>query len=344
MEELLKPLNINRSNKGEPQLQEVTSQSLSNDEKAKPKVRHPAPTSAQDALEVLRHEPDYDSLIGVLRFLSRHGRTDEADFPSIKLPSPLSAQLVQALVSDIVPNYWALLIEDVDGGKNSGLKLLLYCLSSVTAVNAVLVRLRALIQEAKSEAAEKPKRPDISLNLGISLDLISRLLQGDRWLLESWQVATSGQDGPARVRPRVHEILSTLGSSRVVSLAAEAAELAKDKRNDSFWPTHPLQYSLWLARNIVAWQLSDHSSTDTKFGPDLLLKALRLGHSGKLRQRKFLVMTQTLTSVRYCHQTPSFGPSPRETSRFSSIRPLVEWTTPDRAAQGHILSPENVIF
>lgn len=344
MEELLKPLNITRSDKGEPQLREVTAQSLSYNEKAKPKVRHPAPTSTQDALEVLRHEPDYDSLTGALRFLSRHGRTDGFDFPSIKLPSPLSAQLVQVLVSDIVPNYWALLIEDVDGGKTSGLKLLLYCLSSVTAVNAVLVRLRALIQEAKSEGSEKTKRPDISLNLGILLDLISRLLQGDGWLLESFQVATSGQDGPARVRPRVQEILSTFGSGRIVSLAAEAAELAKGKKNDSFWLTHPLQYSLWLARNIVTWQLSDHSSKDTNFGPALLLKALRLGHSGKLSQYKLLTMHRTLTRARRCHQTTAFGSGPRETSRFSSLRPFVEWITPDRAAQGHILNPENVIF
>ncbi|KAL2261164.1 hypothetical protein VTK26DRAFT_4617 [Humicola hyalothermophila] len=301
MDELLKPVSITRAVKEEPQLREVSSRAHSDGETAQPKPQPTAPTSAEDALEILRHEPDYDSLVAVLRFLSRHRKTDVLEFPSIKLPSPLSAQLVQVLVSDIVPNYWTLLLEDVGTGKNSGLKLLLYCLSNVTAVNAILARLRALIQEAKSEATEKAKRPDISLHLGILLDLLSRLLQGDGWLLEAWQVATSGQDGPARVKPRVHEILATFGNGRIVSLAAEADELADRKSTDTLWPAHPLHYTLWLARNVVTWQLSDYASKDTKFGPDLLLKALRLGHSDAVVKQLLtdLVVTKRADSAKF---------------------------------------------
>lgn len=287
MEELFKSASIVRAGREETEtdfLRESSSQGHSKPEKAKPKLQQNSPASPEDVLEILRHEPDYDSLITVLRFLSRH-EPHGLGFRSIKLPSPLSAQLIQVLVSDIVPNYWALLVEDVNDGKGSGLKLLLYCLSSITGVNAILVRLRALIQEAKSEVAEKAKRPDISLNLGILLDLLSRLLQGDGWLLEAWQVATSGQDGPARVRPRVHEILATFGSGRVVSLAAESEEITKSsnttKSADSCWPAHPVEYTLWLGRNIVTWQLSALASKDEKFGSELLAKTLRLGHSGK---------------------------------------------------------------
>lgn len=306
MDELLTPASIIRTarrDSGADLVQASSSQQHSGSSAQKAATPRPQPgrppASPEDALETLRREPDYDSLISVLRFLSRHGTQDLA-FPSIKLPSPLSAQLVQVLVSDIVPNYWALLIEDAGAGdaKHSGLKLLLYCLSSVAGINAILVRLRALIQEARSEATDRTKRPDISLNLGILLDLLSRVLHGDGWLLEAWQVATSGQDGPARVRPRVHEIAATFGSGRIVSLAAEAEEIAKTgstkKRSaDDFWPADSLRYSLWLGRNIVTWQLSDSASQEPKLGPDLLAKALRLGHSGK----------------EPCHRRPALGPA-----------------------------------
>ena len=289
MEELLKPSSI-RTTRNEPEtgfFRELSLQQRPKDTEAKPKPQqqHKAPTTPEDALEVLKHEPDYDSLISVLTFLSRH-ETDGAGFPSIKLPSPLSAQLIQVLVSEIVPNYWALLVEDAHQPKHSGLKLLLYCLSSIAAVNAILVRLKALVQEAKSEATAKLNRPDISLNLGILLDLLSRVLQGDGWLLEAYRVATSGADGPARLRPRLQEIVATFGGGRVVSLAAEAEHVAQSKDSGkkvaNVWPADSLQYTRWLGRNVLSWVSSDLAQEDAKFGSELFAKALRLGHSGKV--------------------------------------------------------------
>jgi telomere length regulation protein len=273
----------------EPDLLRLSSvQERSNPETQQKPSHYKTAATPEDALEILKHEPDYDSLISALAFLSRH---QTHGFPFLKLPSPLSAQLIQVLVSEIVPNYWALLVEDVHQAKNSGLKLLLYCLSSITGVNAILIRLRAFIQEAKSEAPTKAKRPDISLNLGILLDLLCRVLQGDGWLLEAYRVATLGQEGPARIRPRLQEIVTTLGGGRVVSLAAEAEELAKanntNKKPDNIWPADSLQYTQWLGRNIVKMVLTDLTPDQGKFVSDLFAKALRLGHSGKIPQTLF---------------------------------------------------------
>lgn len=289
MDELLKPASIVRTTRKEAEtdfLRESSAQEHSTGADTKPTPQHrKTPATPEDVLEILKHEPDYDSLISALTFLSRH-ETDSNTFPIIRLPSPLSAQLVQVLVSEITPNYWTLLIEDVHQTKNSGLRLLLYCLSSITAVNAILVRLRALTQEAKSEATNKTKRPDISLNLGILLDLLSRVLHGDGWLLEAYRVATSGEDGPARSRPRLHEIVATFGGGRIISLAAEAEEVAKasgsNKTVADIWPADPLQYTQWLGRNIVKLVLADLAPEEAKFGSDLFAKALRLGHAGKM--------------------------------------------------------------
>ncbi len=290
MDELLRPASIVRTTKddAEPgftlELSKSTGEQISTGE-SRPKFQHKAPTTPDDALETLKTEPDYDSLISVLAFLSHHEAPDSA-IPSIKQPSPLSAQLVQVLVSEIVPNYWALLIEDSHQPKTSGLKLLLYCLSSTTGVNAILVRLKALTGEAKSEAAAKARRPDIALGLGILLDLLCRLLQGDAWILEAFRLATSGLDGPARVRPRLQEIVAAFGGGRIVSLAAEAEEVARSDASSSkpvgdIWPADSLQYTQWLGRNI-AKLASDPSNIEAKSTSELFAKALRLGHPGEI--------------------------------------------------------------
>ncbi|KAK4191724.1 telomere length regulation protein-domain-containing protein [Podospora australis] len=290
MDELLTPVSTLRTSKKEPEA-DLFRQVSVQEHQRKPETKSTAstPTSLEDALEILKHEPGYDSLISTLRFLSKHqaqGSRGNA-IPSIKQPSPQSAQLVQVLVSEIVPNYWALLKEDGQGSKKSGLSLLVACLQSITGINGILIRLRALTQEFKSETSDKVKRPDVSLNLGILLDLLSNVLRGDSWMMGAWKAATSGQDDPGRTRPRVQEIITTLGGGRIISVAAEAHEIVKsnnaDKSNgDSTWPADALQYTNWLGRNIVAWYSSGLESDSPKFGSDLFSKASKLGHADSL--------------------------------------------------------------
>ncbi|KAK3335755.1 telomere length regulation protein-domain-containing protein [Cercophora scortea] len=242
-----------------------------------------SPNSPEDDLEILRNEPGYESLVAVLRPLARE-QPDPTVF-SIKRPGPLGAQLVQILVSEIVPNYWTLMKEDSNGGKASGLGLLLACLRSITGINAILVRLRALIQDIKSEEG-KAKRADVSINLGILLDLLCRILDGDVCVSGIWNAATAGLDSQATLRPLSQEMISIFGSGRIISLAAEAAEFTKpneiDIGIDHQWPADGLRYTKWLGRNIVTWQLSNPSPEQTKLCSELFAKTLRLGHSDAL--------------------------------------------------------------
>ncbi|KAL1840170.1 hypothetical protein VTJ49DRAFT_744 [Mycothermus thermophilus] len=254
-----------------------------------------APTTPEEALEILKSEPDYDTLTSTLNFLLRHHTPDSAPYPTIRLPSPLSAQLVQVLVSDIVPNYWALLVEDSQQSKYSSttrLGSLIDCLASVAGVNAILVRLRALIQEAKSEAATKIKRPDIVLNLRIICELLSRLLRSRNGLLELYLAALATSDQPSRMKPLLHEIVAMFGSGRIISLAAEADELIKanggGRELGDFWPADPVQYTEWLGRNIVKMVSSEKTPEASRFEADLLAKALRLGHFDRLIKQLML--------------------------------------------------------
>ena len=281
MEGLLTPVSSSRPNEQRNETraaQQATGTAL--DDTVRTKSSHGSFKTPEDALEVLRHEPDYKSLVSVLRFLSP-GKS-ELDVFNIARPGPVSAQLVQVLVSEIVPNYWALLKEDSHGGKASPLKLLIGCLHSITGINSILVRLKALIQEAKSETKE-PKRPDISLNLGILLDLLCFVLKGDGSVYEIWKFARATLESEAKTRPLAQELVTLFGSGKIVSLSAEAAELLKDKKtqkiSDEIWQADSLRYTEWLGRNIVKWLTSDSAVGQTKICSDLFVKSLQLGHS-----------------------------------------------------------------
>lgn len=247
--------------------------------------------SPEEALQVLRHEPDYNSLVAVLRFL-RRGISQKSTAFNIATPSPIGAQLVQVLATDIASNYWALLNEDgSDGSQHGGretaapgLQDFLQCLRSIPGVNAVLLRLRALTLEAKSEKKEV-KRPDLIANLRITLELLCAVLHGHESVRQMWTSTPVAADSPVRRRPIAQEFLTLIGSGRVTSWAAEADEVLKtaDKvaKDDSFWVTDGAEYCTWLARSICRWIARDVPTDDAKLCAELLARTLRLGHTGR---------------------------------------------------------------
>lgn len=241
--------------------------------------------SVDEAIETLRNEPDYDTLISVLQFLLRGGSKTE-DF-RIGRPGPQTAKIAQVLVAEIVPNYWALLKEtatEVGAGEkatNSDLDLLLVALRSVTGLKAILNRLRALILEKKAETRDV-KRSDIELNLSISLELLCSVLDGGDRVAQLWTSMTAGIEDISKRRPLAFEILNVLGGGRVVSLAAEAASLlSQDLQEKTVWIAGGVEYSQWLTWNIITFARQASTPEDLKLVADLLAKALRLGYSGK---------------------------------------------------------------
>lgn len=248
-------------------------------------------SSPEEALQVLREEPDYTSLTAVLRFLARGISRTSTAF-NIAVPSPIGAQIVQALVTDIASNYWTLLKEDSSHGSRqesrekgaSGLHAFLQCLRSITGANAVLLRLRFLTAEAKSEKKEV-KRPDIAANLKITLELLCALLDGYDSPRQIWTSTARGDDSPTRRGLLTLEFLTLVGCGRVIAWAAEADEMLKDAdttvKSDSFWVTVGTEYSQWLARSICQWISRDGATEDSTICSQLLAETLRLGHTGK---------------------------------------------------------------
>jgi telomere length regulation protein len=146
MESFLTPVSTSYKSPGRPLENELVEVRKPLEVISKPTSKAATPA---EALEILRNEPDYETLISTLRYLTK----DNSDF-NITSPSPLAAQLVHVIVANIVPNYWNVFQESHSGVKArkqglsktaSDLEVLLFCLRSVTGLNAILLNLKQAI-------------------------------------------------------------------------------------------------------------------------------------------------------------------------------------------------------
>ncbi|RMY58243.1 hypothetical protein D0863_12337 [Hortaea werneckii] len=204
-------------------------------------------TSPEDALHILRSQPDTDILITTLSQLqSRHGFTK--DF-TLAHPGPLQGQLVNTLITVITPTFWTSL-----DGKDR--QLLVKCLSNITGLNAVIAKLRALSTSTTEDQSQE---------LQDLLSLADRLLQGDDFLLELWKDFIASGSETIKLNLAWKELANLLGSAKIVGIAAQAEDTvwqSKGKvRTKSLWLANSAGYCNWIGRNIAS--LSLHSASDS---------------------------------------------------------------------------------
>ncbi|KAM0332389.1 hypothetical protein ACHAQA_002668 [Verticillium albo-atrum] len=227
--------------------------------------------SDESALEQLKGQPDYDTLISALKSASHNNKTSD--------PTPESAQLIQVLVSEIIPNYWPVLRD----GEPEDLSLLLRCIRNVTGVNALVARIKAMIQEFKADG-QTTKRPDLTLGLDILLQVCTALLEGDDQLMTLWSSSRSHLVDPTKRKAMAHELITLFGGGKIISAAAEAQAIAQKDRSvkDDRWISDGLLYSKWLGKNIATWVSDGASADEEKLCSDLFVRGLRLGYSEHL--------------------------------------------------------------
>ncbi|KAH7416987.1 telomere length regulation protein-domain-containing protein [Cadophora sp. MPI-SDFR-AT-0126] len=285
MEDLLTPVSISYKNDGrgsEDALKEVVR---APEPKSKPRFQ-PASTPAE-ALEILRNEPDHESLIYTLLFLARR----DQDF-DITSPSPLAAQIVHTLVSDTVPNYWHVLRESPNGksakaGKHShnppDLEILLSCLRSVTGLNSVLLNLKQQIQKSK-EVKKNIGGPKIEDILAINLQLLQELLGGKKTVSIIWETIWATPDSQPKQKAIWNEFLGLVAGGKLLGIAGESEHVINDlskKIGERHWVADGTLYSCWLSQNITYWakNLPTDSDDGWKSCAELLSKSFRLGHT-----------------------------------------------------------------
>lgn len=291
MDELLRPISrtyVKSEDTAKPLLQEVQASSRATS------IPVPKPTSLQDVVEALKNEPDYDTLISVLRFFVHKGPAGEHF--NIGSPGPEAARIIQILVTEIVPNYWAILKESSSDDENSDLKLLLDSLRNLAGLNAVLLRLRTLTQEQKSETADN-KRSNVLLNMNITLELLCGILDGEEGVVRLWKNTCTTPDS-MKQRILSRDFVNVIAGGRIVAFSAEAASLAPhEAKGQIIWVADGKEYTRWLARNVISWSRQADLPMQKKLVADLLSKALRLGYSGMSSASSFRISIADLFQI-----------------------------------------------
>lgn len=275
MDELLRPISrtyVKSEDAAGPLLQEVQASSTT------ASAPNSKPKTLQDVVEALSNEPDYDTLVSALRFVIDGGPVD-SHF-NIGAPGPDAARIIQILVTEIVPNYWAILKESSSSdGRNSDLSLLLDGLRSLAGLNAILLRLRTLTQEHKSQATGV-KRSDVVLNLNITLELLCEILGGDDTVSHLWANASAKLDA-TKQRILSKDFVNVIAGGRTISFSAEAESIvSQETKRQILWVADGNAYTQWLTRNIISWSKRAEALVERKVVAELLSKALRLGYSG----------------------------------------------------------------
>ncbi|RDL34736.1 Telomere length regulation protein [Venustampulla echinocandica] len=212
-----------------------------------------------EALEVLKNEPDYDALILTLKYLVQ----PDVDF-DITSPSPLASQLVNALVSGILPNYWSVLYVPEGKGSKTGkkkklnrsphLELFLRCLRSVTGLNALLLALKRYIQLGKASKQEIGGS-NIQSTLTIILQALESVLEGDETVRKIWVIIWNSNSSSQK-KVVWNDFLSLVGSGKILGIAAEAEDVVNDLNKSvggMSWIADGALFSAWLTSNIRCW-------------------------------------------------------------------------------------------
>lgn len=269
MDDFLTPVSttkVKRSQNAKPFLQEIES---SEDRKSSVTIESPG-----KALEVLKDQPDFESVKSVLSYLV--AETERQDGFHLMLPDPVAANIVFQLVTTTLPDYWNILKE-----KKPQSHHLVRCLRNPCGIGNIITRLRPLVADCRQKKAVGETRDSASHVVDL-LDVLERLLHGEQCLTQVWtDVKTHGKNA-AQKKMMWKEFVAQVVSGRIVSLVAEAEDVLKEKKasRTSSWLADGSGYATWLGRNVANLSTVglDEESAPTVI--EVYNKALTLGYTG----------------------------------------------------------------
>ncbi|GAB7341603.1 hypothetical protein MBLNU457_7808t1 [Dothideomycetes sp. NU457] len=252
-------------------LTEIKSVSISKEENAlkerpRPQTDTPAlqgprySSTANDALQVLRSQPDRDELRGVLIALSNNGGSKQIPVPDLRKPSPEAAKIINEIVVTSIPDYWTSLVVEHDGNHESpsNRDLLLDCLRNLAGIGAVVARLRLLSAQPENHNGQS------SSQIKDLIAVLDILIGHDELARDLWHQLVVVGKNPAEVRLLWREFSSLIASGKIVSCVAQGEDLSKTSSVSErpSWISDASKYASWLGRNIATLVLSVHATDD----------------------------------------------------------------------------------
>jgi telomere length regulation protein len=195
--------------------------------------------SPEDVLQLLRSEPDTDSLLSTLKRLTSNGLQLDFDIHS---PSPVGAQIVNTIVSSIVPTFWSAL-EEQDRA------LITAALFNIAGINSVIAKAQLLISQIKNSKVQDhlPTLRDV-------FDVASNLLRGEDRVSMLWTGLWRSTQEKIKRDLAWKECSNLLGSGKASNVLAEAEDVLRSNGGDHAAKSpiaNAHQYATWLGSNIA---------------------------------------------------------------------------------------------
>ena len=233
--------------------------------------------SPEDALRILRSQPDTETLLATLRKLASPNV-----FPAFHLAAPgtLQAQILNSIVSHIVPAFWPILHEDEK-------VVAVRCVRNITGINALLAKLHTV-----SGLAVKGNRAEFAEQRGIFISVTNEVFSGNTLLLDLLVELDGAVKDKTRRNLAQKEMIGLLGSGKVISSVAGAEDAARDAnqggRQSASWLAAGSEYNKWLGRNIATLFGSNHDLLIESYegisatGGHLIVRGLSMGYQSHL--------------------------------------------------------------
>ncbi|OQD72946.1 hypothetical protein PENDEC_c018G04184 [Penicillium decumbens] len=242
--------------------------------------------SSQQAIDLLKSHPSREEISAVLAALDPFNASRKIQDLDIRVPGPTTAQILQLLVSTIVPAHWASLnAKDKRANDTKIRAALLRCLSSVAGIGSLVAQLRSLIATARA-TAQQAEGSSSSIIIGDLLSVIAALLEPKDFLHRLYAETSSLYDNRTRQQVAWREFVSLVAAGKILSTAAEALAVSKETESPSSiaWVGDGPRYASWLGSNIayMVSKLKADEEEDWSSVAFLTGRALSLGYSDQV--------------------------------------------------------------
>lgn len=248
--------------------------------------------SPEDILKVLKSQPYLETVGRILNHLA--DGIDRRDGFNLVTPGPVSASIVDTLVTSTIPDYWRIWKEGA-----GHLRQLVRCLQSANGLGAILGRLRPLIADCRQKKPAENTR-DSSVHIEDLIDVLEHVLRGDNPTSQIWNDIRNHAQNPIQKKLMWKEYVAQVGSGRILSIVAEAEDVLKERVSSrkASRLANGKEYASWLGRNIAVLMREIPTSEPDFAVQEICARALGLGYIGMYSGRTL----DSITDPSRCHR------------------------------------------
>ncbi|KAF1999545.1 hypothetical protein P154DRAFT_620965 [Amniculicola lignicola CBS 123094] len=201
--------------------------------------------SPEEALKALKDQPDLRTVDTILNFFLAGLQTKDGF--NLVTPGPLSAQIMDVIISTTIPDLWQAIKESESVAKH-----MIRCIQSPNGLGAILSRLRPLITDAQLKKSVDQTR-DPTTYIKDLLEVLEKMLVEDDATVHIWKDCETHAQNSIQKKLMWKEYVAQVASGRLVTIVAQSEDALKGRggHREESWLANGGQYSSWLGRQIA---------------------------------------------------------------------------------------------